>query len=123
LTIQQSQQLTDFALMVDGKRFALGRLGQQLTPFRTRGPLRTWVMGKPHGPSRGSYFCSELVTEACVAAGLIDPSVARPSATYPHDLFFARSLNPYLRRNFDLSPGWYPPARWVDSLPAIVSGP
>jgi hypothetical protein len=51
--------------------------------------------------------------EACVAAGLLDPAVTRPSATYPGDLFFEKSLNPFLRRNFDLSPCWYPPARWT----------
>jgi len=69
-------------------------------------------LGKPRG-DRSGYYCSELVVEACVAAGLIDPAVARPAATYPADLFFERSLNPFLRRNFDLSPCWYPPARWT----------
>jgi hypothetical protein len=118
LTVEQSLRLTEFAEAQDGKRFALGRLGIQLTPFRTRGPARTWFMGKPHGGDRSSYFCSELVTEACVVAGLIDPRTARPSATYPHDLFFEKSLNPFLRRHFDLSQGWYPPARWT-SVPFL----
>jgi hypothetical protein len=48
-----------------------------------------------------------------VAAGLIDPATARPAATYPHDLFFEKSLNLYLRRHFSLVCGWEPPARWV----------
>jgi hypothetical protein len=112
LTPEQSCRLTEFALKQEGKRFALMRLGLQLTPFRTRGPLRTWCVGKPHGDRR-KYFCSELVTEACVYAGLIDPAIARPTATYPHDLFFPKSLNLYLRKNFDLEPCWYPPARWT----------
>jgi hypothetical protein len=115
LTAEQSARLTAFALAQDGKRFALHRLGVQLTPFRTRGPLRTWVMGKPHG-DRKFYFCSELVCEALVAAGLLDPERTRPSATYPCDLFFGRSLNPFIDRHLDVNCGWCPPARWTDCL-------
>jgi hypothetical protein len=111
LTDDQSCRLTEFALATDGKRFAIGRLGVQLTVFRTRGPLRTEFVGKPHG-NRNSYFCSELVTEACVAAGLLDAATARPSATYPRDLFMDRSLNPYLNKTLKLAPAWDPPARW-----------
>jgi len=114
LTPEQSCRLTEFALAQDGKRFALQRLGVQLTPFRTRGPIRTYVMGKPHGGTRWSYFCSELVTEACVAAGLLNPERTRPSATYPHDLFFGRSYNLFIDRHLDVNAGWYPPARWTD---------
>lgn len=112
LTLEQSAQLTDFATRQDGKRFALIRLGGQLTPLRSRGPLRTWIMGKPKG-DRCAYFCSELVVEALVAGGLIDAKTARPAATYPYELFNDTSRNPYLRRHFSLAPDWDPPARWV----------
>lgn len=112
LTPEQCACLTDFAMRQEGKRFALIRLGGQLTPLRSRGPIRTWVLGKPNGDRR-SYFCSELVTEACVAAGLVNPRTARPAATYPRDLFYDKSLNPYLRLHFDLSGCWEPPARWT----------
>ena len=56
----------------------------------------------------------------------------RTSATYPHDLFFEKSLNLYLRRHFDLSCGWEPPARWVcqpvggacvNAPPAVLGDP
>jgi hypothetical protein len=114
LTPEQSQQLTEFALAQDGKRFALFRLGVQLTPFRTRGPLRTYFVGCPHGGNRRSYFCSELVSEACVAAGLLDPARTRPSATYPRDLFFGRSFNCFLHHHLEINEGWLPPARWTD---------
>ncbi len=114
LTPEQSCRLTEFALAEDGKRFALVRLAAQLTPFRTRGPLRTWFVGKPKG-DRFSYFCSELVSEACVYAGLLDPAKTRPSATYPHDLFFGRSWNPYLNCHLEINAGWCPPARWTCS--------
>jgi hypothetical protein len=111
LTPEQCAALTDFAERQNGKRFALIRLGGQLTPLRHRGPLRTFVVGKPRG-DRGGYFCSELVTESCVAAGLIDAATARPSATYPHDLFFDRSYNIYINHHLPLGCDWYPPARW-----------
>jgi hypothetical protein len=112
LTPEQSCRLTEFALAQDGKYFALQRLGVQLTPFRTRGPVRTYFMGRPN-PNRISYFCSELVSEACVAAGLLDPERTRPSATYPHDLFYGRSLNLFINRHLDVNACWYPPALWT----------
>lgn len=115
LTAEQSARLTEFALAVDERRFALGRLAEQLTVFRTRGPIRTAFVGKPHGLERSSFFCSELVTEACVYAGLLDPATTRPSATYPRDLFFDASINPYLNKHLKLAPAWDPPARWTSA--------
>jgi hypothetical protein len=115
LTAEQSAALTAFAEAQEGKWFALQRLGVQLTPFRTRGPLRTRFVGKPCGPGRISYFCSELVCEACVAAGLLDPERTRPSATYPRDLFYGRSWNPFIDRHLDVNACWHPPARWTCS--------
>jgi hypothetical protein len=50
--------------------------------------------------------------EACVAAGLLDPSKTRPAATFPRDIFFGRSNCPFLNKNLDLS-AWHPPARWT----------
>jgi hypothetical protein len=115
LTPEQSARLTEFALSTDGKRFGLGRLGLQLTVFRTRGPVRTAFIGKPHGVERESYFCSEMVMEALVYAGLVDCRTARPSATYPRDLFFDASINLYLNKHLKLYPEWDPPARWTSS--------
>jgi hypothetical protein len=115
LTEAQSDCLTNFALAQDGKRFAIIRLGAQLTPFRSRGPLSTYVMGKPKGSSRHAYFCCELLMESLVAAGLLDPATTRPAATYPRDVFFDRSLNHYINKHLDLSPCWYPPSRWTSS--------
>jgi hypothetical protein len=112
LTPEQSCRLTVFALAQDGKRFALMRMLGQLTPLRTRGPIRTCFVGKPHG-DRCSYFCSELVMEACVAAGLLDPQRTRPSASYPHELFFGRSYNPFINKHLDINASWLPPARWT----------
>jgi hypothetical protein len=121
LTEEQSARLTEWAIRQDGKRFALVRLGGQLTPFRCRGPLRTRFLARPHGDRR-SYFCSELLMESCVAAGLLDPNTTRPAATYPRDVFFDRSLNPYINKHLKLDPCWYPPARWTD-CPVTQSPP
>ena len=113
LTPEQMACMTDFAERQNGKRFAIGRLGVLLTPFRDRGPFRTEFMGKPHG-DRASYYCSELVLETCVASGLIDRATARPSASFPHDLFYDQSYNRYISKHLPLVHDWEPPARWVD---------
>jgi hypothetical protein len=120
LTPEQCACLTEWALAQEGKPFAVLRLVIQLTPFRTRGPIRTYCLGEPHG-DRNRYFCSELVMETCVHVGLLDPDKTRPSATYPRDIFMDHSLNPFLNNNLDLSPCWYPPARWT-SCPVSATG-
>lgn len=113
LTKDQCEAMTAWALRQDGKRFAARRMLRQMTPFRTRGPLRTYYMGGPNG-ERSCYFCAELVMETCVHLGLLDPETTRPSATYPEDLFFDKSANLFLNRHFTLAEGWHPPSRWVD---------
>jgi hypothetical protein len=117
LTKEQSERLTAWAIAQNGKPFAALRMLRQLTPFRTRGPLRTFVLGTPKG-ERDRYFCSELVLETCVHVGLLSAETTRPSATYPEDLFFDRSKNRYLDTHFTLADGWHPPARWL-SRPVI----
>jgi hypothetical protein len=112
LTPEQSCRLTEFALAQEGKFFALARLGKQLTVFRSRGPIRTEFMGQPHGPDRRSFYCSELAIEALVAAGAVDAEIARPAATYPRDLFFDHSPNPYINAHPILCNCWFPPARF-----------
>lgn len=121
LTPEQSCRLTAFAMAADKKPFAVFRLFGQITPFRCRGPF-TAFCGRPcavdfcaDGTTKGvrkAFFCSELVTEACVAAGLFDPVTTRPVATYPRDLFFGCSRNPYIDKHLDMSE-WEPPARWT----------
>jgi hypothetical protein len=112
LTPEQSAKLTAFALAQDGKPFATIRLAGQLTLLRSRGPIRTYFMGGPHG-ERDTYFCSELALESCVAAGLLDPAKTRPAATYPRDIFFGKSLNPFIKDNLEVNAWWFPPARWT----------
>jgi hypothetical protein len=112
LTPEQSACLTTWVLAQEGKPFAVLRLVAQITPFRTRGPLRTYFLGSPQG-ARSNFYCSELVIETCVHVGLLDASKTRPSATYPRDIFYGRSCNPFLNENLNLSSCWYPPARWT----------
>jgi len=118
LTPEQSAQLTAFCLAQEGKKYALHRLAGQLTPFRSRGPLRTCFLGGPHG-NRHSYICSEFVMEAFVYVGLLDPATTRPVASYPRDMFFDHSLNPYLHRHLKLAPDWDPPARWLSACDQV----
>jgi hypothetical protein len=117
LTEEQSRKLTEFAMKQDGKRFAIIRQGAQMTHLGSRGPLRTWFLAKPSGPDRSAYFCSELVTEALVAAELIDAKTARPAATYPRDLFMDHSYNLYINKHLKLAPDWDPPALWTSEPP------
>lgn len=113
LTEEESCKLTKFAMQADGKQFAIIRLGQQLTPLRMRGPIRTYFVGKPRGEFRLGYYCAELVMESLVAAGALDAKTTRPSATYPRDIFMDASPNPYLDKHLKLAPYWDPPARWT----------
>ncbi len=110
LTPEQSAALTDFAQSMDGRRFGLMHMLAQLTPFRCRGPWRTNYLGKSN--PEGNYYCSELVFEACIAAGLLDASTTRPGASFPRDLFFGHSRNRYINAHLDMS-HWLAPARWT----------
>lgn len=114
LTPEQSKCLTEFAEANDGKKFAIARLGFQLTVFRPRGPfgLKTALYGKAKG-NRNRYYCSELALEALVACGALNPDHVRPAATYPRDLFFDSSPNPWINKHTKLCECWDPPALWT----------
>jgi hypothetical protein len=113
ITEEQSAALTCWAYGIEDRRFARVRLMLLMTPWRAKGPLRTAVVGKPDY-DRVGYFCSEQVITAMCFAGLLDPELARPGATFPHDLFFGRSLNFWVNRGIQpLNCEWDPPARWT----------
>lgn len=112
LTPEQNCQLAEFAMKQEGKRFARLRLYGQMTPFRCRGPLRTYVTGQSHGGDRQSYYCAELVTESLIHIGCQQADHCRPCATYPCDLFTDDSRIPFLKKHFKLAPCWDPPRRW-----------
>lgn len=111
ISVEQSAILTQYGCAVDGKRYGVLRLLAQLTPFRTRGPIRTQFIGKPKG-IRSSYICSEVVLEGLVYAGILDAETTRPSATYPKDMFFDESNNPYISKHLPLACGWEVPSLW-----------
>lgn len=121
LTPEQSRRLTEFCTAQVGKPFAMLRVLAQVTPFRNRGPLRTEHLGKVCG-DREKWYCAELVIESLVHAGLLDAETARPSATYPRDLFFDCSPNRWLNRHLNLSGGWFPPALWTP-VPHVPGAP
>jgi len=117
LTPRQSALLTQYAEMEDGKHFAGPRMFWQLTHIRTKNPLLLNFLGKPHGPDKFRYYCCELGLEGLVHAGVLDYETTRPLATWPRELFFDHSRNGYVDRHPPLAQCWYPPARWLKSLP------
>jgi hypothetical protein len=121
LTADENRRLTAFAVDAADKRYGLVSFAAQITPFRTRGPLRTFVVGKPRGPGY-LYSCSEAIIEALVHAGLIDARTARPSATYPRDMFFDTSINLYLHLHPPLAGGWEVPSLWTPLLGWAAKG-
>ena len=112
ITAEQSALLTEFALLNDKKFYAILRFMGQVTPFRARGYYRTTYIGKPHGIRR-TYYCSEIVLEGMVYAGLMDRETARPTATYPRDMFFDHSRIPHIDRHLGLACDWHVPAFWT----------
>jgi hypothetical protein len=113
LTAEQSACLTEFAYKEEGKRFAVVRVDAQATPFRSRMPVRAVWLGKPN-PEKNAFFCSELVLNGCVYAGLMSTETTRPACTYPRDIFFGKCSNPFVNRSLrEMECGWEPPARWT----------
>jgi hypothetical protein len=136
LTPEQSYRLTVFALAAADRHFAEVRMVLQAYPLtKVKGPIRTRLFGRPYAahfdpadPEAGmrkKYFCSELVTEACVAAGLLPPVTTRPQSMYPRELFFGTSRIPFIRHHLDMA-AWLPPSRWTScpgSEPALEPRP
>ncbi|MFO0863866.1 MAG: hypothetical protein U0744_04275 [Gemmataceae bacterium] len=87
LSVEESEALTKFALAQDGKRYALGRMLLQGTPFRARGPVRRWMWGATL-TDRDAYICSELVVAGAAIAGILDPEQHKANAMYPRDLIY-----------------------------------
>ena len=120
LTPEQSEALTNFALQAEGKRFARFKLFVLMTPIRAKGPIRTAWLGKPDF-DKNSYFCSEMVITTLAAVGLIDADLARPGATFPHDLFMGESRNYWVNRSVQqINCDWEPPARWTNCPTDVV---
>jgi hypothetical protein len=126
LTECQSRKLTAFAEQEKGRAFAALRFALQITPLRSRGPVRTFVVGRPKNPGMipfRDYFCSEVVIEALVYAGVLDRRTARPAATYPEDMFFDASRNRYLSLHPPLATGeWEVPRLWERNPAAGMIG-
>ena len=112
LTAHESNQLTEYAIRQNGKRYAIVRLGAQITPLRSRGPLRSFFLGHSC-PDSSSFLCAECVIEASIYAGLFKKEDCRPCATYPEDMFYDHSRNLFLNKHFKLAPNWDPPQRWT----------
>ncbi len=102
LSREQSFALARFAVMQEGKRYAILRLLLQGTWLRPRGPLAPWLARTYL--DRDSWICSELVVAAGSVAGLFDPRAVCANATYPRDLVD--------NRRHDLGAVWHDAAVW-----------
>ncbi len=103
LSEEQSKHLTDFALAQEGKSYALSRLLLQITPFRPRGPVRTYFLGKTC-LDRKEWTCCELVGAAASAAGILDKKKFLANAMYPRDFAYDEK--------WDLRPYYEAPVLW-----------
>jgi hypothetical protein len=121
MTPEQDRMLTEFAAAADGGRYAVGRFILQLTQIRSRGPLRTYVLGGPRGMGH-RYYCAEETLEALVYIGLLDARTTRPAATYPQDLFYDQSRNLYVDHHPPLLGKWKPPCLWTAIPGSTLTG-
>jgi hypothetical protein len=103
LNKEQSNQLTEFCLAQEGKKYALGRLILQGTPLRAQGTWRRELFGRTV-LDRDRWICSELVVAAATVAGVLDPQNYPANAMYPRDLCYDE--------RYDLSPHYESAALW-----------
>jgi hypothetical protein len=82
----RSRRLTAYALAQTTKRYAVGRMILEITPFRAHGLIGSCLFGSSR-LDRRRWFCSELVVAAGAVAGLFDPHLIKPNTVYPRDLF------------------------------------
>jgi hypothetical protein len=82
---ESEKALEDFALKLDGKRYAWIRVLLQLTPFRCRTPIRRELFGATY-TDRTTYMCAELAVAGGTIAGLFDPRKHPGNAIYPRDI-------------------------------------
>lgn len=121
LTSDEDARLTAFAVAAKDKRYAVGKFALMATQLTPRGPFRTSHLGRPAGLGE-RYTCAELILESLNYAGLINARTVRPSATYPQDLFYDRSRNPYIDRHPPLEAGWAAPRQWTPVVGWSVRG-
>lgn len=121
LNEEQSRKLTEFALAQEGKRYALTQLLLQITPFRPRGPVRTYCLGKTC-LDRKEWTCCELVGAATCAAGVLDKKKFFANAMYPRDFTYDEKWD--LRPYYEEPALWYPRPQldWIDGGIQLIDG-
>lgn len=104
LTLEQSRALTAFAEGQIGRPFcSVGRLARMTIPGRPA--PRSY-------PDQPTWFCSEIVAQAMLSAGLFPPDRVRPERVTPYELMRDRkgvNLTPYWSGVFVYSPTQGPP--------------
>lgn len=103
LSEQQSRQLTEFALLQEGKSYAIGRLILHGLTQRVRSAVSPDFLGRTI-VDRNRWICSELVVAAATVAGIWGADDYPANVMYPRDLCYDE--------RFDLSPAYESPAMW-----------
>lgn len=104
LTAGQCDEMIGFARSQVGKRFAIGRIVLQASPFNAHHGMGRSLFGNTYF-NRNRWFCSELVVAAGTKAHLFEPSTLPANGTFPRDLAFDETR--------DLSALYHPAAHWV----------
>ncbi len=104
ITKEQEATLAKWAHEQDGKRYALGRLALQMTPIRTRQPLRKELFGATF-TDRSAYMCAELAVAGGTMVGLFDPAKHKGNTIYPRDILHDD--------NYDISAKYHEAELWT----------
>lgn len=102
---EQESKMAEFAVAQEGKRYAIGRLALQGTPFRPRGTLLAPYLGRTV-IDRDRWICSELVVASLVVAGVFGAEDYPANLMYPRDLAYDERFD--LSQRFELPAMWYP---------------
>jgi hypothetical protein len=113
LTPEQAEHLRTWSLAQQGKKFAVGRLALQGTPFNCRKGLRHMLFAHTY-LDRDRWICSENVVAGATVAGLLDPHVHFANSMYPRDLAYDEK--------YDLSATYQVPVLWVATENPPIAG-
>jgi hypothetical protein len=113
LSAEQREHLRNWSVAQDNKKFAVGRLALQGTPFNCRKGLRYMLFAHTY-LDRDRWICSENVVAAATVAGLLDPKKFPANAMYPRDLCYDEQYN--------LSAIYQAPVLWVAEPKVQIDG-
>ena len=106
LTPAQDAALTAFAVAVANTRYSVTTFAALATPFTPRGPLHARCSRAGRADRGTAVLQRSRSRKPRLRRASSTPEHAAPAATYPQDLFYDRSRNPYIDRHPPLAGGW-----------------